>query len=145
MLSDPHCLRCDCDRHGGYIEYSIRHLHPDWDVLTQTYEIRSMTDDGRFIYHSDFQLFPIGSGIPASFAHYTPAVKAQLWQAIFRVKRYYLVAYEPDIVQHLIKQPYSVLRRYHFYQQHLSLPEYAISHDHFNIWYTRLAEATATR
>jgi hypothetical protein len=49
VLNDPHCLRCECDRHGGYIEYSIRHLHPDWDVLTQTYEIRSMTDDGRFI------------------------------------------------------------------------------------------------
>ncbi|MGI4872014.1 MAG: hypothetical protein ACRYFX_12655 [Janthinobacterium lividum] len=141
MLNDPHCLRCDCDRHGGYIEYSIRHLHPDWDVLTQTCEIRSMTDEGRFIYHSDFQLFPVGSSIPASFGHYAPALKEQLWQAIFRVKRYYLSTYEPDVVQHLIKQPYSAAQRYHFYRRHLNLPEYAISHDRHNIWYIRAVEA----
>lgn len=54
----------------SYIEYSIWHLHPDWDVLTQTYEIRLMTDEGRFIYHSDFQLFPLGSSVPADFSCY---------------------------------------------------------------------------
>lgn len=140
MLNDPHCLRCECDRHGGYIEYSIRHLHPDWDVLTQTYEIRSMTDDGRFIYHSDFQLFPLGSSIPADFSRYPREAKAALWQAVFRVKRYYLATFEPDIVQHLIKQPFSVPQRFAFYCQYLSLPNYDISHDRYNIWYVLKTE-----
>ena len=135
MLNDPHCLRCECDRHGGYIEYSIRHLHLEWDVLTQTYEIRSMTDDRRFIYHSDFQLFPLGSSIPADFSRYPREAKAALCQAIFRVKRYYLATFEPDIVQHLVKQSFLVAQRFAFYRQHLSLPTYDISHDRYNIWY----------
>ena len=99
-----------------------------------------MTDDGRFIYHSDFQLFPLGSSIPADFSHYPRAVKAELWQAIFRVKRYYLATFEPDIVQHLVKQPFSVAQRFAFYQQHLNLPNYDISHDRYNIWYVLKVE-----
>lgn len=71
MLNDPYCLRCECDRH----------LRPDWDVLTQTCKIRSMTDDGRFIYHSDFQLFPLGS-IPADFSRYSRAAKGARPMAI---------------------------------------------------------------
>ena len=57
------------------------------------------------------------------------------------MKRYYLSTYEPDVVQHLIKQPYSAAQRYHFYLRHLNLPEYTISHDRYNIWYIREVEA----
>ncbi len=99
-----------------------------------------MTDDGRFIYHSDFQLFPLGSSIPADFSRYPQEAKAALWQAIFRVKRYYLATFEPDIVQHLIKQPFSVPQRFAFYRQHLSLPNYDLSHDRYNIWYVLKTE-----
>jgi hypothetical protein len=56
------------------------------------------------------------------------------------VKRYYLATFEPDIVQHLIKQPFSVPQRYAFYRQHLSLPNYDISYDQYNIWYVLKAE-----
>lgn len=56
------------------------------------------------------------------------------------MKRYYLATFEPDIVQHLLKQPFLVPQRHAFCRQHLSLPNYDIGHDRYNIGYVLKTE-----
>ena len=69
------------------MEYDISDLHPDWDVVIQAYEVRSVTHDGKLIYASDFTLYLAGSAVPADFSHYPKADKQQLWSVIFDIKR----------------------------------------------------------
>ena len=136
MHQDKHCRVCDCNWYNGYIEYDISHINPEWDYLVQLYEIRSMVD-GKNVHHSDFQLFIKGQEAPVSLAKYPRAQKKALWEVIFKVKRYYFDTYKPDVVQHTIKQDFSVSKRYDIYKNNLYFPEYEVKHDKWNIWYIR--------
>ncbi len=67
MLDNDRILFCDWNKAGGSLEYDISHLHPDWSVVIQAYDVRSVTHDGRLIYSSDFTLYLAGSAVPADF------------------------------------------------------------------------------
>lgn len=79
MLEESRILLCDWGFAGGRLVYDISHLHPDWDVVIQSYDVRSVTTEGELIYTSDFQLFRGGEAAPSDFSAYPSKLKGQLW------------------------------------------------------------------
>jgi len=132
-------VACDWSASGGTLTYDISHLHDDWDVLIQTYTVESQTLDGKLVYGSEFLLFAKGAIIPSSFQKYTKAVKAQLWQVVFAVKKQFFEDIRPDIVTHFIKQPHSIKQRFALYCKWLALPDYEVDRTNYDIVYTRKA------
>ena len=136
-LEEGRIIACDWSASGGTLTYDISHLHDDWDTLIQTYTVESQTFDGKLVYGSEFLLFAKGASIPSSFQKYAKAVKAQLWQIIFAVKKRFFEEVRPDIVTHFIKQPYSIKQRFALYCKWLVLPDYEADRTNYDIIYTR--------
>ena len=126
MLEEARIRYCQWDRAGGSLEYDISYLHPDWDLVIQTYEVRSITHDGKLVYASDFALYRAGSVIPADFSAYPQLYKQRLWKVIFAIKRKFFEEVQPDAVEHFIKAPYRVDTRLALYKLHLDLQEYEV-------------------
>ena len=121
------CIRfCDWNEHGGSLEYDISSIHPDWDVVIQTYEVSGVSFDGQLIYASNFSLYARGSNVPTYFSLYPSDKKRKLWEVIFAIKRKFFAEVKPDIVEHFIKAPYQVSTRLALYEQHLDLLDYTI-------------------
>ncbi|UOE32600.1 hypothetical protein MTP16_15850 [Hymenobacter monticola] len=126
MLDEARVRFCDWNESGGSLEYDISHLHDDWDVVIQTYEVRGISYEEQLIYTSDFTLFRQGSAVPEDFARYPAAHKRQLWEIIFAIKQRFLDEVRPAIVEHFIKAPYGVTQRLALYRKHLDLREYDV-------------------
>ena len=95
-------------------------------MVIQTYEVRSVTHDGKLVYASDFALYRAGSVIPADFSAYPKPHKQRLWEVIFAIKRRFFEEVRPDMVEHFIKAPHRVEARLALYKAYLSLPNYVI-------------------
>lgn len=117
---------CDWSTAGCSLEYDISHLHPDWDVVIQAYEVRSVTHDGKLVYASDFTLYLAGSAVPADFSGYAKADTQRLWGVIFDIKRKFFAEVRPDMVEHFIKAPYQVETRLALYRLRLDLQDYEV-------------------
>ena len=126
MLEASRIRFCDWSKAGGSLEYDISYLHPDWEVVIQTYEVRSVTHDGKLVYASDFTLYLAGSAVPADFSHYPKVDKQRLWSVIFDIKRRFFAEVQPDVVEHFIKAPYRVETRLALYKLHLDLQDYDV-------------------
>lgn len=126
MLDEARIRFCDWDESGSSLEYDISHLHEEWDVVIQTYEVRGISYEEQLIYTSDFTLFRHGSMVPSDFSEYPAAHKRQLWEIIFAIKQRFLDEVRPDIVEHFIKAPYRVAQRLSLYRKHLDLQEYEV-------------------
>ena len=137
MLEKARIRYCQWDYAGGSLEYDISYLHPDWDLVIQTYEVRSVTHDGKLVYASDFALYRAGSVIPADFSAYPKLYKQRLWEVIFAVKRKFFEEVRPDAVEHFIKAPYLVEARLALYRAYLSLPDYTIEQTNTTFTYLR--------
>ncbi|MGI4735576.1 MAG: hypothetical protein ACRYG7_10395 [Janthinobacterium lividum] len=96
------------------------------DLVIQTYEVRSVTHDGKLVYASDFTLYRAGSVVPAAFCAYSKLYKQRLWEVIFAIKRKFFEDVRLDVVEHFIKSPYRVEARLALYKAYLNLPEYVI-------------------
>jgi len=103
----------------GEISCSINHIHPDWDILIQKYEIVSYTESGEYIHLSTFEVFKKGSSIPQVFSSYSSDYKKMLWDMVFMVKNFYLNTYKPGIVLHEVKSDISFNSRVKLYQERL--------------------------
>ena len=126
MLEESRIRFCDWSKAGGSLEHDISHLHPEWDVVIQAYEVRSVTHDGKLVYASDFTLYRAGSAVPADFSRYPKTDKQRLWAVIFDIKRRFFAEVQPDVVEHFIKAPYQVETRLALYQLYLDLPDYEV-------------------
>ena len=126
MLEESRIRICDWDEAGGRLAYDISHIHSDWNLVIQAYEIRNVTHDGKLVYASDFTLYHFDSAVPADFSGYSKAEKQQLWAVVFAIKQKFFVEVQPDIVEHFIKAPYQVAVRLALYQLHLDLRNYDI-------------------
>lgn len=138
-MEEARVLACDWGVNGGQLEYDISYLHPDWDLLIQSYRIDTTDYEGRPIYTSEFLLFKQGEAEPSDFSAYPKERKVELWKVVFAVKRKFFEEIEPALVVHFIKQPISVAHRYRLYSTYLALPNYRIDRTAHDIIYTRLA------
>ena len=141
-LAEERIKSCDWDVSGGSLVYDISYLHPDFADVTQSYTIESVDWEGRLVYGSEFLFFKKGEAFPSDFGQYPKALKAQLWQVVFAIKRLFFEEVKPDIVLHFIKQPHSVAGRLELYQKQLALPGYLITRNSQEIVYTRQSAAT---
>ncbi|MBF9239795.1 hypothetical protein I2I05_20545 [Hymenobacter sp. BT683] len=137
VFLEERILACDWDVSGGSLEYDISDLHPDFDVLIQSYTVESVDFEGRLVYGSEFLFFKKGRKIPSNLSRYPKAIKAALWQIVFSVKRKFFEEIKPDIVLHFIKQPHSVEERFKLYSKYLNLPNYTIEKSKHEIIYTK--------
>jgi hypothetical protein len=126
---------------GWQLIYDISYLHPEWDQLIQTYRVDTQNDKGQLIYTSEFRLYRQGQVGASDFSAYSKLEKAKLWQVIFAVKRLFFEEEQPDIVEHFIKQEYSVEQRCALYTKYLSLPNYRVVLSKFDFIYLRLPAA----
>ena len=120
------------------MEYDISHLHPDFDILLQSYVVESVDLEGKLVYGSEFLFFKKGSKVPSNLSRYAKTMKAELWKIVFAVKRKFFEEVQPDIVLHFIKQPHSVAERFKLYCRHLTLPNYSIDQGRHEIVYTKI-------
>ena len=141
MLDETRILLCNWGFAGGRMVYDIRYLHPQWDIVIQSYDVRSVTTEGTLIYTSDFQLFRHGEPAPSDFAAYPSNVKGRLWKVIFAIKQQFLDEVRPAVVEHFIKTPYDAGARLALYQQHLDLAAYDVVLTPPSFLFIRRAEA----
>lgn len=137
MLVSERIITCDWTSDGGFLEYDLSYLHPDLGTLIQSYEVYTTDTQGRRIYASDFLLFPRNSAEEKDFGNYPKALKAQLWEIIFLVKRRFFEEIKPDVVTHFIDATHSIERRFALYSRWLFLPDYVITKTRQQIVYTR--------
>ena len=130
-------IECNWGIEGGIVEYDISYLHEEWDILSQSYRIESVTLEGYLVYTSEFLLFKKGEIVPSDFSSYSKKLKKKLWQLIFAVKRKFFDEVRPDVVEHFIKQPYSVEQRYKLYKKWLDPPGYDVEKTKHTIIYIK--------
>ena len=63
----------------------------------------------------------------SNLSHYSREEKRSLWQAIFGLKEFHLMATQPDIVEHFIGDEPGIFfnERFSLYQQYLNLEGYS--------------------
>jgi hypothetical protein len=124
-LKEEYIVNADWhDPEVGFV-YDISYLHEEWGLLTQTFTIFTMVDDGP-VYSSEFLLFRKGETLASNFSNYLREEKKELWKVIFAIKKRFFEEVQPAEVEHFIKQPHSVRKRLPIYQTYLNLPEYDI-------------------
>lgn len=118
----------------------ISHLHPELGRLVQTFK----EEDDAFpfvgdlrLFVSSFVLYPPDSAIPTNFSRLGREVADKIWQEVFALKNAFLEKKIADIIQHIVKHPFSVERRLELYRVGLVLTNYDIYQDNTNIWLTR--------
>lgn len=110
-----------CDIYKGYIEYDISFIHPDFGVAIQEYSIETQTSEGENISNNNFALFKKNEVIPTDLSTYPKHCKTMLWEVIFQMKWHYFSKYKPTIVQHFIKHPHDIDKRFELYKNTLML------------------------
>ena len=45
MLEEARIRYCQWEYAGGSLKYNTSYFHPDWDLIIQTYEVRSVIHD----------------------------------------------------------------------------------------------------
>lgn len=136
-MEDKYVIQNQCDINRGYIEYDISFIHPDFGVAIQEYSIETQTSDGQNIYNSNFTLFKKNEVIPTDLSNYPKHYKIMVWESIFQMKWHYFSKYKPAIVQHFIKHPHNIDKRFELYKKHLNVPGYEIYKDKYSIWYKK--------
>jgi len=136
-LDEERILSCSWGKSGGSMECDISDIHEDFGQLTQSYTVESMTTDGKLVYGSEFLLFKKGKAVPEDFSRYPKEIKAKIWMLVFAIKERFFKEVQPDVVEHFIKQPYSVQQRFRLYSRWLRPPGYEIHKTAYTIVYTK--------
>lgn len=89
------------------------------------------------LFVSTFLLYPPNSATPANFSHLGREVAGKIWQEVFALKNAFLEKQIADVIQHIVKHPFSIERRFELYRGELVLTNYDIYQDNTNIWIVR--------
>ena len=125
---------------SAVLSCDISHLHPALGRIVQTFK---QEDDSfpymgeQTLFISAFAIFPADGAEPKNFSCLGREVTTRIWQEVFSLKNLYLERQIPDVIQHIVKHPFSIERRFELYKANLLLSHYDIWHSNTSIWLER--------
>ena len=107
------------------IYYDISSIHPEWNFLLCRFEYAGIEKALYVLLESSFEVEDKNGH--SNLSHYSREEKRSLWQAIFGLKEFHLMATQPDIVEHFIGDEPGIFfnERFSLYQQYLNLEGYS--------------------
>ena len=109
------------------VKHSISYINPKLDYVLQRYiQIGVNTSLNAPVIESSFSIFKKELEEPISIKDYPYEVKRKVSDIVFTLKKTYFETYQPEVVEHFIKQEHDFEKVKSIFERKLNLSNYNI-------------------